>query len=108
MHQMRMNQNLQPVHHGTAMGPEASAPPPRMPSTQPPPPPSVQVMMAMQQKQNRIAPVTKPQGLDPVELLKEREHRYLWCSLLLCCIHCVPPIIAIRCFIALVYCSDRQ
>ncbi|CAL1540648.1 unnamed protein product [Lymnaea stagnalis] len=26
-------------------------------------------------KQNRIAPVTKPQGLDPLELLKERENR---------------------------------
>lgn len=27
-------------------------------------------------KQNRIAPVAKPQGLDPLELLKERENRY--------------------------------
>ncbi|XP_025109979.1 probable global transcription activator SNF2L2 [Pomacea canaliculata] len=39
------------------------------------PPPSVQAMMAMQQKQNRIAPVAKPQGLDPIAVLGERENR---------------------------------
>lgn len=32
-------------------------------------------MMAMQQKQNRIAPVAKPQGLDPIAILNERENR---------------------------------
>lgn len=32
--------------------------------------------MAMQQKQNRIAPVAKPQGLDPIAILNERENRY--------------------------------
>lgn len=40
-----------------------------------PPPPSVQAMMTMQQKQNRLAPVAKPTGLDPIELLNERENR---------------------------------
>ena len=29
----------------------------------------------MQQKQNRLTPIAKPQGLDPVELLNERENR---------------------------------
>ena len=38
-------------------------------------PASIQAMMSMQQKQNRIAPVGKPQGLDPVMLLNERENR---------------------------------
>ncbi|KAK6179113.1 hypothetical protein SNE40_011545 [Patella caerulea] len=42
---------------------------------QPAPPPSVQAMMALQQKQNRVAPVEKPKGLDPIELLNERENR---------------------------------
>ncbi|ESO94903.1 hypothetical protein LOTGIDRAFT_207958 [Lottia gigantea] len=48
---------------------------PQPPSNQPPPPPSVQAMMALQQKQNRVAPVEKPKGLDPLELLNERENR---------------------------------
>ena len=39
--------------------------------------PSVQALMSMQQKQNRIAPVPKPSGLDPVELLNERENRFV-------------------------------
>lgn len=30
----------------------------------------------MQQKQNKITPVTKPDGLDPVQILQERENRY--------------------------------
>jgi hypothetical protein len=34
-------------------------------------------MMGMQSKQNKIAPVTKPQGLDPVVLLNERENRWV-------------------------------
>lgn len=46
---------------------------PAMP--QPPPNPSTQVMMTLQQKQNRVSPVTKPQGIDPVEVLNERENR---------------------------------
>ncbi|KAM7286817.1 transcription activator BRG1 isoform X1 [Ixodes scapularis] len=39
-------------------------------------PTSVPAMMQMQQqKQNRITPVAKPQGIDPIELLKEKENR---------------------------------
>lgn len=33
------------------------------------------MMQMQQQKQNRITPVAKPQGLDPIEILKERENR---------------------------------
>lgn len=35
----------------------------------------VSPMLQMQQKQNRITPIQKPQGLDPVGILQEREHR---------------------------------
>lgn len=37
----------------------------------------VSPMLQMQQKQNRITPIQKPQGLDPVGILQEREYRYL-------------------------------
>lgn len=40
-------------------------------------PSSVQAVMSMQQRNNRIASVSKPQGLDPLALLQERENRYL-------------------------------
>ncbi|XP_042909871.1 probable global transcription activator SNF2L2 [Parasteatoda tepidariorum] len=33
------------------------------------------MMHMQQQKQSRITPVAKPQGLDPIEILKERENR---------------------------------
>ncbi|XP_015906861.2 probable global transcription activator SNF2L2 [Parasteatoda tepidariorum] len=33
------------------------------------------MMHMQQQKQNRITPVAKPQGIDPIEILKERENR---------------------------------
>ncbi len=35
------------------------------------------LIIQLQQKQNRITPIQKPQGLDPVELLQEREYRYV-------------------------------
>ncbi|XP_013786045.1 transcription activator BRG1-like isoform X1 [Limulus polyphemus] len=38
-------------------------------------PPVPAMMQMQQQKQNRITPVAKPQGLDPIEILKERENR---------------------------------
>lgn len=54
------------------------------------PGPSVQVqqpapgqpspVLQLQQKQSRISPIQKPQGLDPVEILQEREYRYCWWS----------------------------
>ncbi|NWV18856.1 SMCA2 protein, partial [Origma solitaria] len=49
----------------TMAGPSVPQPPPGQPS------PIVQ----LQQKQNRISPIQKPQGLDPVEILQEREYR---------------------------------
>lgn len=54
--------------------PPAASPvmPPQMQSpgqpAQPPP-------MMLHQKQNRITPIQKPRGLDPVEILQEREYR---------------------------------
>ena len=55
-------------------------PPQRMP--QPPQPPAqpmtLQAAMQMQQKQNRLAPVEKPQGIDPIEILQERENRWVF------------------------------
>lgn len=37
-----------------------------------------------QQKQNRITPVAKPGGLDPVIILQERENRYFFCYVCVC------------------------
>ena len=45
---------------------------PPVPSTFPA---SVQAVVAAQQRNNRIAPVNKPNGLDPMSLLTERENR---------------------------------
>lgn len=48
------------------------------PQPQPPPGPGQpSLIIQLQQKQNRITPIQKPQGLDPVELLQEREYRYV-------------------------------
>ncbi|XP_063431293.1 probable global transcription activator SNF2L2 isoform X2 [Mytilus trossulus] len=44
------------------------------PNQQTPPPSSLQAMMTMQ-KQSKIAPVQKPQGLNPIDILNERENR---------------------------------
>ncbi|XP_056122002.1 transcription activator BRG1 isoform X1 [Rhinichthys klamathensis goyatoka] len=38
-------------------------------------PPQPNTMVPLHQKQNRITPVQKPCGLDPVEILQEREYR---------------------------------
>ncbi|RVE67810.1 hypothetical protein OJAV_G00085560 [Oryzias javanicus] len=40
-----------------------------------PPGQQVSPMLQMQQKQNRITPIQKPQGLDPMGILQEREFR---------------------------------
>ncbi|XP_048045025.1 probable global transcription activator SNF2L2 isoform X3 [Megalobrama amblycephala] len=46
------------------------------PQPQPPSGPGQpSLIIQLQQKQNRITPIQKPQGLDPVELLQEREYR---------------------------------
>ncbi|XP_078241179.1 SWI/SNF-related matrix-associated actin-dependent regulator of chromatin subfamily A member 2 isoform X3 [Pogona vitticeps] len=45
------------------------------PSVPPPAPGQPSPIVQLQQKQNRISPIQKPQGLDPVEILQEREYR---------------------------------
>lgn len=45
------------------------------PQTQSPGQPALPPPMMLHQKQNRITPVQKPRGLDPVEILQEREYR---------------------------------
>ncbi|KAM3867802.1 putative global transcription activator SNF2L2 isoform 3-T3 [Diretmus argenteus] len=73
--------HLTPVASGrpSPAPPQASAVPPGpMPgSSVTPQPPGQQgpPMLQMQQKQNRVTPVQKPQGLDPVGILQEREYR---------------------------------
>lgn len=56
-----------------AAQPAAAMPGPSVP--QPPPPGQPSPIVQLQQKQNRISPIQKPQGLDPVEILQEREYR---------------------------------
>lgn len=50
------------------------------PSVQQPAPGQPSPVLQLQQKQSRISPIQKPQGLDPVEILQEREYRYCWPS----------------------------
>ncbi|XP_051569659.1 transcription activator BRG1 isoform X4 [Myxocyprinus asiaticus] len=45
------------------------------PQTQSPGQPAQPPPMVLHQKQNRITPIQKPRGLDPVEILQEREYR---------------------------------
>ncbi|XP_074386580.1 LOW QUALITY PROTEIN: transcription activator BRG1 [Zonotrichia albicollis] len=52
-----------------AVPPASPGPPPPSPG-QPAPP-----ALPMHAKQNRITPIQKPRGLDPVEILQEREYR---------------------------------
>jgi len=40
-------------------------------------PSTAQAVMSMQQRTNRIAPVAKPVGLDPMTMLQERENRFV-------------------------------
>uniref|UniRef100_A0A4W3HVD4 SWI/SNF related, matrix associated, actin dependent regulator of chromatin, subfamily a, member 2 n=1 Tax=Callorhinchus milii TaxID=7868 RepID=A0A4W3HVD4_CALMI len=56
-----------PAVQSAVSGPGASLP--QQPVVQPSP------AIQLQQKQNRITPIQKPQGLDPVEILQEREYR---------------------------------
>jgi len=66
---------------GLAQQPSVSVPGQKMygPAGQPPVagsfPTSMQAVVAAQQRNNRIAPVNKPNGLDPMALLTERENR---------------------------------
>lgn len=49
--------------------------PPTNVAKQPPTTPAAAMMQLQQHKQNRLTPIAKPQGLDPVEILRERENR---------------------------------
>ncbi|KAM9590967.1 putative global transcription activator SNF2L2 isoform 1-T3 [Morphnus guianensis] len=57
--------------------PAASQPSATMPGSSVPQPTPGQPspIVQLQQKQNRISPIQKPQGLDPIEILQEREYR---------------------------------
>lgn len=63
----------------------------RMPQQQPT---SIQAIVSLQQRQNRVSPVGKPTGLDPIEILNEREHRYLDMISLLAFNYCLTTILA--------------
>uniref|UniRef100_A0A9J8DF82 SWI/SNF related BAF chromatin remodeling complex subunit ATPase 2 n=2 Tax=Cyprinus carpio TaxID=7962 RepID=A0A9J8DF82_CYPCA len=55
--------------------PAPSGRPSPAPPLPPPGPGNPSLIIQLQQKQNRITLIQKPQGLDPVELLQEREYR---------------------------------
>ncbi|KAI1884006.1 hypothetical protein AGOR_G00221940 [Albula goreensis] len=55
--------------------PPAAASPVMPPQTQSPGQPSQPAPMVLHQKQNRVTPIQKPRGLDPVQILQEREYR---------------------------------
>lgn len=63
------------------------------PQTQSPGQPTQPTPMVLHQKQNRITPIQKPRGLDPVEILQEREYRWdvkkvvLFCYVFGLCLH---------------------
>lgn len=82
--QVTIQKHLQPAVSGrpSPAPPQASAVPavPMVGSSVTPQAPGQQVssMVPMQQKQNRITPIQKPQGLDPVGILQEREYRCLF------------------------------
>uniref|UniRef100_A0A3B5B1X6 SWI/SNF related, matrix associated, actin dependent regulator of chromatin, subfamily a, member 2 n=1 Tax=Stegastes partitus TaxID=144197 RepID=A0A3B5B1X6_9TELE len=79
--QANAQKHLTPVASGrpSPAPPQTSAVPagpiPGSSATPQPPGQQVSPMLQMQQKQNRITPVQKPQGLDPVGILQEREYR---------------------------------
>lgn len=78
--QPHMPQQSQGSHPGGQMPPNQSATPAGQPGQRPMQPQQGQQVpgqsvMSMGQK-SRIAPVAKPQGLDPIEILNERENRY--------------------------------
>lgn len=71
-------------------GRPSPAPPSVPPAASPVMPPQTQSpgqpaqptpMMPYHAKQNRITPIQKPCGLDPVEILQEREYRYATASM---------------------------
>ena len=61
-----------PAPPAAAQPPTAAVPGPSVPQPAPGQPSPI---LQLQQKQSRISPIQKPQGLDPVEILQEREYR---------------------------------
>ncbi|XP_047674125.1 probable global transcription activator SNF2L2 isoform X2 [Tachysurus fulvidraco] len=59
----------------TSITPQSQSQPQAQQPQQQQGPGQTSLMIQLQQKQNRITPIQKPQGLDPVELLQEREYR---------------------------------
>ncbi|XP_046697235.1 probable global transcription activator SNF2L2 isoform X1 [Silurus meridionalis] len=59
----------------TSLTPQPQSQPQGQQSQQQQGPGQTSLIIQLQQKQNRITPVQKPQGLDPAELLQEREYR---------------------------------
>ncbi|EPY81655.1 putative global transcription activator SNF2L2 isoform b [Camelus ferus] len=68
---------VEDIHCGSMKGTAMRPPHPGMGPPQSPMDQHSQVlrMATLQQKQSRISPIQKPQGLDPVEILQEREYR---------------------------------
>lgn len=60
----------------TSLTPQSQSQPQAQQPQQQQGPGQTSLIIQLQQKQNRITPIQKPQGLDPVELLQEREYRY--------------------------------
>lgn len=60
----------------TSLPPQSQSQPQAQQTQQQQAPGQTSLIIQLQQKQNRITPIQKPQGLDPVELLQEREYRY--------------------------------
>lgn len=79
--QVNAQKHLTPAPSGRpSPAPPQASPVPTVPmagSSATPQAPGQQVssMVQMQQKQNRVTPIQKPQGLDPVGILQEREYR---------------------------------
>lgn len=69
--------NVPPPSGRPSPAPAAAQPSAVMPGPSVPQPTAGQPspIVQLQQKQNRISPIQKPQGLDPVEILQEREYR---------------------------------
>ncbi|KAG7318319.1 hypothetical protein KOW79_018074 [Hemibagrus wyckioides] len=59
----------------TSLTPQTQSQPQAQQPQQQQGPGQTSLLIQLQQKQNRITPIQKPQGLDPVELLQEREYR---------------------------------
>uniref|UniRef100_A0A8C0BWF6 SWI/SNF related, matrix associated, actin dependent regulator of chromatin, subfamily a, member 2 n=1 Tax=Buteo japonicus TaxID=224669 RepID=A0A8C0BWF6_9AVES len=83
---LSLNMSVSNAQQKLPAPPPSGRPSPAPPATQPaaampgpsvpqPPPGQPSPIVQLQQKQNRISPIQKPQGLDPVEILQEREYR---------------------------------